>query len=571
MNNTTFMGMDIAIRGLYSAQRGLSTVSHNVDNANTPGYSRQVNNQQASRPMLVANSAGMLGMGSDVVSVDRMRDEFLDDKYRSEAQYLGEWEVKTQLIDDLQTIYNEPSSSGYSKILNDFYASLQQLSTDPTSLSTRAAVMEKGIMVAKYFNSVATHFEKLQDDVNNMVGAKVDEINSLADQIRQLNQQIYNYEVTGNVANDLRDRRGYVVDKLSKLANTQSYEIETGYKLPNGEPEKRFVVAISGKAIVDHVDVVHLKVQMRENKLNEEDLNNLYEVSWEDGNKLNVKSGELRGYLDMRDGNDAAVGIDGKTLSPNFRGIPYYMRKMNQFVQVFSQSFNEGYIDKDGNGTMDKINGHVDGYSLTSVAGDSPAGIRFFTMKNADGSPMSSDDFRSAALQKAADDYAASVAAGNPRTDALDNPLTTDINEALVYGYKRLVTAKNFSIGLEVNEDPSENLAVSAIGGSKANTDNLLSLLNMRHNTYMFTEGAPEDFVKTLISSLGVDGQQGEVFLATQDNITRQIENRRQSISGVSINEEMTNMVKYQQIYGASAKMIATYQDILDILVNGLV
>ena len=571
MNNTTFMGMDIAIRGLYSAQRGLSTVSHNVDNANTPGYSRQVNNQQAARPMLVANSAGMLGMGSDVVSVDRMRDEFLDDKYRSETQFLGEWEVKTQLIDDLQTIYNEPSDSGYSKILNDFYASLQQLSTDPSSLSTRAAVMEKGVMVAKYFNSVATHFEKMQDDVNNMVGAKVDEINSLADQIRQLNQQIYNYEVTGNVANDLRDRRGYVVDKMSKLVNTQSYEIETGYKLPNGEPEKRFVVAISGKAIVDHVDVVHLQVEMREKKLNEEDLDNLYEVSWEDGNKLNVKSGELRGYLEMRDGNDAAVGTDGKTLSPNFRGIPYYMRKMNQFVQVFSQSFNEGYIDKDGNGTMDKINGHVDGYTLTSVAGDAPGGIRFFTMKNEDGSPMSSDDFKAAALQKAADDYAASVAAGNPKTDAIDNPLTTDINEALVYGYKHLLTAKNFSIGLEVNEDPSENLASSAQAGSKANTDNLMSLLNMRHNTYMFVEGAPEDFVKTLISSLGVDGQQGEVFLATQDNITKQIENRRQSISGVSINEEMTNMVKYQQIYGASAKMVATYQDILDILVNGLV
>lgn len=98
MNNTTFMGMEIALRGLYSSQRGMANVSHNVDNTNTPGYSRQVLNQRAARPMLVANKAGMLGMGSDVVSVERVRDTYLDEKYWSEAQYYGEWSVKTQSL-----------------------------------------------------------------------------------------------------------------------------------------------------------------------------------------------------------------------------------------------------------------------------------------------------------------------------------------------------------------------------------------------------------------------------------------------------------------------------------------
>lgn len=559
MNNSTFMGMDIALRGLYSSQRGLTTVSHNVDNTNTPGYSRQVVDQRASRPMLVANSAGMLGMGSDIVSVNRVRDAFVDEKYWSESQYLGEWDVKTQLIDDLQTLYNEPSTSGFSTIINDFYTGLQQLSTDPSSLSARAMVMERGVMVTKYFNSVATHFEKLQDDVNNMVDAKVKQVNSLADQIRELNQQIYNYEITGNIANDLRDRRGYVVDQVSRLINVQAYEVDTGYKLPTGENEKRFMVTVSGKALVDHVDVVHLKAEMRETKLNAEDLDNLYEVSWEDGNTLNIKSGELRGYLDMRDGNDAQVGLDGETKSPNYRGIPYYMKKMNEFVQVFAQSFNEGYIDKDGNGTVDKINGHVDGFALSSVEGDDPSGIRFFTMLDDNGQSMGSDDFKASALAKAAAD------------GVTDNALTPDIDEALMYGYRHLLTAKNFSIGLEVSADPSENLAVSDKAGETGNNGNLASVMNMRHNTYMFREGAPEDFVKTLISSLGVDGQQADVFMKTQNGITQQIINRRDSISGVSINEEMTNMVKYQQIYAASAKMIATYEEILNILVNGMV
>ncbi len=553
MNNTTFMGMDIALRGLYSSQRGLATVAHNVDNTNTPGYSRQVIDQRASRAMLVASGAGMLGMGSDVVAIHRMRDEFLDEKFWSESQYLGEWNVKATLIDDLQTLYNEPSDSGFSRILNDFYAGLQQLSTDPSSLSARAMVMERGVMVARYFNNVATQFERLQDDVNNMVNAKVEQVNSLADQIQQLNRQIYNYEITGNTANDLRDRRGHVVDQLSQIVNTQAYEVETGYSLPSGAPEKRFVVAISGKALVDHVDVVHLKAEIRKEKLNEEDLGNLYQVSWVDGNRLDVRSGELRGYLDMRDGNDALNG------APAYRGIPYYTRKMNEFIQVFAQSFNEGYIDTDGNGTLDKVAGHVDGHTLSSTAGDLPAGIRFFTIKDDLGNPMTSEAFQTSALARAAAD------------GILDNPLTPDVNEALLYGYNKLVTAKNFSISFEMSDDPSENLAVSGMPGQTGNTDNLRSIMQMRHNTYMFREGGPEDFVKTLISSLGVDGQQAMVYRNTQVGITKQVDNRRQSISGVSTNEEMTNLVRYQQIYGASAKMIATYDEILNILVNGLV
>lgn len=147
MNNTTYMGLEIAMRGLYSSQRAMANIAHNIDNVNTPGYSRQVINQTSARPLLVANGAGMLGMGSDVVSVDRIRDVFLDEKYWSEAQYLGEWSVKATIIEDMQTIYNEPSDNGYTKIISDFYSALQTLTTDPSSLSTRAMVKEKGLLL----------------------------------------------------------------------------------------------------------------------------------------------------------------------------------------------------------------------------------------------------------------------------------------------------------------------------------------------------------------------------------------------------------------------------------------
>jgi flagellar hook-associated protein 1 FlgK len=152
-------------------------------------------------------------------------------------------------------------------------------------------VKEKGVAVAKYFNSVAKHFDNLQEDLNNMVGSKVSEVNNLADQIKDLNLQIYHFEVMGNKANDLRDRRTYLVDQLSQIVNVSAYETETGLKLPNGEPEKYFMVTISGKALVDHESVVHIKAESRNQKLNYEDIGSLFEVSWEDGNKINIKSG----------------------------------------------------------------------------------------------------------------------------------------------------------------------------------------------------------------------------------------------------------------------------------------
>ncbi len=539
------MGIEIAMRGLYASQRGMANVSHNVDNTNTPGYSRQVINQVASRPLLMAGSAGMLGMGTDVISIDRVRDTFLDEKYWNESKYMGEWSVKSTIIEEMQAVYNEPSQNGYTKIINDFYSALQTLSTDPSSESTRALVMEKGKTVAKYFNSVAKHFDNLQEDLNNMVNAKVEEVNHLADQIKELNLQIYNFEVIGNKANDLRDRRGYLVDKLSKIVNCNAYETETGLKLPNGEPEKRFTITISGKALVDHGNVVHIKCESRKTNLNSEDIDNLYQISWEDGNKLNVKSGELRGYLDMRDGND---GLNG---SPEAKGIPYYMRKMNEFVHTFAMSFNEGIMDSDGDGDLDKTNGHVDGYTLN---GTSKSDLRFFTMLGSDGKPMKSEDFEALLL-----DYA----------DKMGVPATAPLEERMNAGYK-CINARNFSIGFDIEDDPTNNIAASDTAGQVGNSKNLADLMKMRHNAYMFKEGTPEDFIKTVISSLGVDGQQYEQYMEVQEGIVNQIENRRQSVSGVSLNEEMTNLVKYQQIYGASAKMVQTFGEVLDILVNRL-
>lgn len=521
-----FFGLNIAVSGLYTAQRNLDVINHNLANVNTPGYSRQQAVQTASKPMALYDGTGMIGTGSYVTAINRIRDEYLDFKYWSENDTAGEWSVKRTMLSEVEATFNEPSDSGFNTIMNDFYNSLQELAKDPGSEAIRSVVQEKGVTLAKYFNSLASHFEKLQQDVNDCIRIDVNEINSLGNQITQLNRQIYIAELDGNQANDLRDQRTVLVDRLSKLINIEANEVVVG-KLPNGMDNKHFVITISGKALVDHFNFSKLALVPRTSVLNNDDPPNLYDVKWEDGNSLDIKGGELRGYLDIRDGNDGKAGADGATKTPMYKGLPFYMNKLDQFVRTFAKAFNEGII----NG-VDGV-GHNDGFGLDGVNGRN-----FFTILGADGNPLTTADFI------------------NLDSSDVDNRYS-------------FMTAKNFSVSNEVTTDYNA-IAASDTPNQVGNIENLNKLLEMRNNVHMFTEGAPEDFMKSLVSTLGIDSQQAQIFSKSQDVIIHQLTNRRTSVSGVSIDEEMANLIKHQQAYNASARMITTMAEVYDTLINRL-
>jgi len=354
-------------------------------------------------------------------------------------------------------------------------------------------------------------------------------------QIQQLNKQIYTVELDGSTANELRDQRTLLIDELSKLINIEVNEVAVG-KLPSGRDDVRMTITISGKAFIDHFNLSKLALVQRENKLNEEDVPNLFDIKWEDGNSLKITGGVLRGYLDVRDGNS---GLNG---SPVYKGIPDYIRKLNQFVQTFAMAFNEGYIDLDNDGVIDPVKnpaedgkGHVDGYGIGSAA---DLGIRFFTMLGTENKSISSSDF----IGGASDPAAISARYSN-------------------------ITAKNFA----VSSDILDNINLIATSDTKdqvGNINNLRELMKLRNNDQMFVEGAPEDFMKSIVTTLGVSSQQAVRISANQEVIVKQVENRRLSESGVSLDEEVANMVKHQQAYSAAAQMINTMAEIYDILIN---
>lgn len=521
----SFFGLNVSLRGLYTSQRNLDVINHNISNVNTPGYSRQRTEQVAARPIPLLNGTGMLGTGSEVISIERVRDEYLDFKYWSESTSFAEWQAKKTVLSDIESMLNEPSDSGFNVILDDFFNSLQELSKDPGSLAVRTLVRQTGETVTKYFNSLANYFEELQNDLNHQIDTKVSELNSLGLQIQQLNKQIYTSELDGNIANDLRDRRTVLIDQLSQIVNIDASEVVTG-KLINGEADKRMLITISGKAFIDHFDFNPLAVTQREDKLNEEDTEKLFVIGWADGNRLNIKGGELKGLLDVRDGNE---GVNG---SPVYKGIPFYIKKLNEFVRTFAMSFNEGYID----GTNGA--GHVDGYGLSDEGDPDITGIRFFTMLDDARKPVNSEDFIDGA---------------------------TEIND-ITTRYEK-ITAKNFSISLDIVEN-LKAIATADKPNEIGNINNINELIKMRHNPHMFSEGAPEDFMVSIVSTIGVDSQQAVRLTDNQSAVVRQITNRRFADSGVSLDEEMADMVRHQHAYTAAARMVNTMAEIYDLLVN---
>lgn len=543
----SFFGFNVALSGLYTAQRNLNTVGHNISNATTPGYSRQQSVQIASRPISVMDGTGMVGTGSEVTTVTRIRDEYLDFKYWSENIANGEWTKKAELLSEVENNFGEPSDSGFVTIMNEFFNAYQELAKDPSSSAVRALVREKGVTMANYFNTTATRLEKLQEDINDQVKLTVDKVNSLASQIQQLNKEIYSFEITGNTANDLRDSRTLLVDQLSKLINIQATEVSYG-KLPNGADDIHFQITVGGKPLVDHYNLSKLKVEQRDTNLNAEDAGNLYSVKWEDGNRLVLTGGELKGLIEVRDGKDGALGVDGTTQTPIYKGIPYYQNKLNEFVRTFAMAFNEGYMNDDG--TLVDVKGHVDGFGYADDPNNTSnvsSGMRFFTMFGKGGVPVSSSDFISGVTTTTGEGV---------------------VNYDIVDKYQN-ITAKNFTVSSDVMNDTS-TIATSDVPGENGNINVLNKLLEIRSNDKLFFEGAPEDFMKSLVAGLGIDAQQANRLQKSQDAIVAQIDNRRMSVSGVELNEEMSNMVKFQQAYNASAQMINTMAEIYETLINKL-
>lgn len=336
----SFFELGIGVSGLFAAQKGLLATSNNIANAQTKGYSRQVLNQKASRP-LAGMGVGMIGTGVSTISVSRVKNQYLNTKLWGQQDTLGEYAVKTAQNMMTETIFGESSESGFSQNYDSLFSSIGNIAKLPGEQERQIGLRQAAINYTRYFNSISTNLDRQQKDLNFEVKATVEKINRLATKVYSLNQQIQKSEIHGNPANVLRDEIELCIGELSKLIDIDVHISEKTDS--NGLSKTEYRLSAGGQALVDGDRVRELKVVPREVKLNAEDLDNLYEVEWKDGISFSQTkcSGELKGLLDMRDGK----GTDG---SVPYRGVPYYKHRLDTFVRTFAQEMNKAYGEAEG-------------------------------------------------------------------------------------------------------------------------------------------------------------------------------------------------------------------------------
>ncbi|WP_077369560.1 flagellar hook-associated protein FlgK [Anaerosalibacter sp. Marseille-P3206] len=277
-------------------------------------------------------------------------------------------------------------------------------------------------------------------------------------------------------------------------------------------PEGKYRVSISGVSIVDHDYVSEIEYK-REDPTNADSKRIL---QWANGGKLNLKGGELKGLIELVDEN----GEKG-----SYRGIPFYQEKLDEFAREFAKRINE--VHREGYGYKKEEKNKL-----------------FFAVDEATGTIPE-------------------------KTGMTDEEYKKELNK-----YYEQFNATNLTISKDILEDVG-NIAVAKDNGNNVEDNtNMLEILALREDKNFFSEGmskgTPDDFIKSLLSNLAVDSMQAQRMDSTQQLIINNIVKRRQSESGVSENEEMGNIVKFQHVYTASARMITTLDTILDVTINRL-
>ena len=316
---STFFGLSIASSGLRAYQASANTVSNNISNVDTKGYSKQVTNMRANHALRGYTEYGTLSTGVSADSVTQVRSEYYDNKYWQYSGYKGEYTEKVKFMSQVESYFQDDDSlKGFSSIYAEFFNDIDSLRGNPASTSVRNQMISSAKKFCSYFNAVSSGLQKIQEDVNDQIKSTVDEINSIAQKIALLNDQINDVEINGGYANDMRDQRALLVDELStmvavdvketKVVNSKYPDMYTG--------ATSYTVKINGLELVSDGQYRQLECEARKYKDNQNDAEGLYDIKWEKtGNTFKAgassMSGSLKALFDIRDGNNGE----------NFRGV----------------------------------------------------------------------------------------------------------------------------------------------------------------------------------------------------------------------------------------------------------
>lgn len=388
--SSTFYGLNIGASALNAYSACTNTMANNVANANTEGYSKQVVNLVASNALRNA-TYGTLGSGVTAESITQLRNVYYDIKYWANNSNTGQYEKKVYYLSQIENLFTDDGlTKGFTSIYTDMFNSLESLKGDGGNLDIRNAFINNTQSFAEYFNNMYSNLRDIQADCNQEVRAMVSQINSYARQISVLNEKINTLEIQGTHANDLRDQRAVLIDKLSSLVPV---EVEEKQVHNSNYPEMytgatHYTIKIEGQTLVDGDNYEELECYTRTEKVNQNDIEGLYDIRWANTkNEFNAgsdsMSGELKAAMLIRDGNNKEnfqgklAMTNGSTIvveNPNIKTVEAMNMPASGQITVANRTYTYSRfemsvkIDEDGNESC-TYQFDLTGNDLTTLAG----------------------------------------------------------------------------------------------------------------------------------------------------------------------------------------------------------
>ncbi|MDR2486317.1 MAG: flagellar hook-associated protein FlgK [Treponema sp.] len=620
---STFLGIEIGKRAVSAHQQALNTTGHNLSNASTEGYSRQRAELSAFEPIYLPGlnreeTAGQLGQGTVVERIERLRDQLLDQRIVTQAGGEGYWGTRDPYIRMMEQIYLEPGDNSIRGKMDAFWDAWQELSIYPGDIAPRNGVIERGKTLIDSIHDRYQSLKGLQDMAEEDIRLTVDRVNELSRQIAGLNKDIQKIKAQGDNPNDLLDRRDLLADKLSSIIDVtvnnrdpDEFMVHTAgmvlvqgpigrqFELQRGEDETegysqiawgdtKEAIRFRNGSLAALVELRDETIQSEIQSLDSMTMNFVDMVNeiHRNGYGINGSTGQdfftehhfvtnVNGNYD-RDGdgvydssyifritgmntleNRAQVGLAGMiTLSGSNENIqvPYYptdtvgdiiARINNSGAEVTARLNRDGHLTlkgtaSEGRENPDFVIRHIEdsGHFLTGYAGilNASGSEGAFNWGGADAV---------AALRGSAADFSTSPVA---------HPAGwIEVNPALI-------------------KDPASAAAGFGENGRTAQPGNgeaALAIASIRNSTVMVgQQGTFDDYFADAVGRIGLLGEQSNRALETQNLVMKQLRDMRQSVSGVNMDEELANMIKYQHGYAAAARFITTMNSMLDTIIN---
>jgi len=562
--NNIFSGLHLGLRALETQRKSLDVTGHNIANANNENYNKQRAVHKASYPYTAPGlsnhgGAGQFGTGVEIETVERVKDQFINSQIFNETQSAGYWTEMQRGLEKIEYIFNEPSDSGIDTAMNQFWNSLQDLSNNPGDDAARNMVRENAYNLIDSFQSVENQLTDYKESIDQNLNNAAVNVNEITTKIADLNKQIVSVKGSDQSPNDLLDERDALYKELNSMLDVQSREDEQG----------NLIISADGKQIVNDSDAYEL--EMIEDPDNADRMILGHKKT---GSPVNVKNGKIKAWMDVRD-EELTVNIE----------------KLNNLAENMVKEFNTqhraGY-DSDGNqgGDFFKSIASMDGDQtvisqlvLDENIANPDGGLDKIAAGNtvSDGSVVGIEKIDTNDIT---DKFEIDIRKVDPNDDDSDYEVTvTNLETDVEFGPHTVKKVDNYTIGFDtatgnftdVAGDINFNITAKSEGTAVVNLDEAIGNgenANALSDIFEKDGNNIKSEFREIITSVGANSSRAQRMVNNQEVVLKQLNTLDRSISGVSLDEEMANLIKYQQSYAAAAKYINKTEELLDSLMT---